>query len=132
MSYRPGDHLSVVPRNGPAQVERAMARFGFERKAHVRLQAQPGRKAALPVDEVIAVARGGRVVRRHGHRPSREQRALAGVENSQHPEPLMTVGHRPRAAQPPRTVQAFAPFFAPARASSTRAVAGTRADPPTT
>lgn len=57
VSYRPGDHLSVVPRNGPAQVERAMARFGFERKAHVRLQAQPGRKAALPVDEVIAVDR---------------------------------------------------------------------------
>jgi cytochrome P450/NADPH-cytochrome P450 reductase len=57
VSYRAGDHLSVVPRNGAAQVERAMARFGFDRKAHVRLQAAPGRKAALPVDEVIAVDR---------------------------------------------------------------------------
>lgn len=57
VSYRAGDHLSVVPRNGAAQVDRAMARFGFDRKAHVRLQAAPGRKAALPVDEVIAVDR---------------------------------------------------------------------------
>jgi cytochrome P450/NADPH-cytochrome P450 reductase len=55
--YRAGDHLSIVPRNGPAQVERAMARFGFDRKAHVRLRAAAGRKAALPVDEVIAVDR---------------------------------------------------------------------------
>ncbi len=57
VGYRAGDHLSVVPRNGPAQVERAMARFGFDRKAHVRLQAAAGRKAALPIDEVIAVDR---------------------------------------------------------------------------
>ncbi|MEJ7688024.1 MAG: cytochrome P450, partial [Variovorax sp.] len=55
--YRAGDHLSVVPRNGPAQVERAMARFGFDPKAHVRLRAAAGRKAALPVDEVMAVDR---------------------------------------------------------------------------
>ena len=55
--YRAGDHLSVVPRNSPAQVERAMKRFGFERNAHVRLHAAAGRKAYLPVDEVIAVER---------------------------------------------------------------------------
>ena len=57
MSYRAGDHLSVVPRNSPAQVERAMKRFGLDRNAHVRLRAAPGRKAFLPVDEVIAVER---------------------------------------------------------------------------
>jgi len=57
VNYVPGDHLSVVPRNSPAQVERAMARFGFDRSAHVRLSAVPGRKAALPVDQVIAVDR---------------------------------------------------------------------------
>ncbi len=57
VNYRAGDHLSVVPRNGAAQVERAMARFGFERDAHVRLHAAQGRKAFLPVDEVIAVER---------------------------------------------------------------------------
>lgn len=57
LRYRAGDHLSVVPRNGPAQVERAMTRFGLERNAHVRLHAAAGRKPALPVDEVIAVDR---------------------------------------------------------------------------
>ncbi|MEJ1171983.1 bifunctional cytochrome P450/NADPH--P450 reductase [Variovorax sp. CCNWLW235] len=57
VNYVPGDHLSVVPRNSPAQVERAMARFGFDRSAHVRLHAAAGRKAALPVDQVVAVDR---------------------------------------------------------------------------
>ncbi|RYF33512.1 MAG: cytochrome P450, partial [Comamonadaceae bacterium] len=57
VNYRAGDHLSVVPRNGAAQVERAMKRFGFDRDAHVRLRATAGRKAFLPVDEVIAVER---------------------------------------------------------------------------
>ena len=57
VGYRAGDHLSVVPRNSPAQVERAMKRFGLSRDAHVRLKAATGRKAFLPVDEVIAVER---------------------------------------------------------------------------
>ena len=55
--YRAGDHLSVVPRNSPAQVERAMKRFGLGRNAHVRLKVAAGRKAFLPVDEVIAAER---------------------------------------------------------------------------
>ena len=57
VGYRAGDHLSVVPRNSPAQVERAMKRFGLSRDAHVRLKSASGRKAFLPVDEVIAVER---------------------------------------------------------------------------
>ncbi|MFM9425768.1 cytochrome P450/NADPH-cytochrome P450 reductase [Variovorax sp. GrIS 2.14] len=57
VGYRAGDHLSVVPRNSPTQVERAMKRFGLPRDAHVRLKAATGRKAFLPVDEVIAVER---------------------------------------------------------------------------
>ncbi|MBU2288607.1 MAG: cytochrome P450 [Gammaproteobacteria bacterium] len=55
--YRAGDHLSVVPRNSPAQVQRAMARFGLEASTYVRLSAAPGRKAALPLNEAIAVER---------------------------------------------------------------------------
>ena len=55
--YRAGDHLSVVPRNGPAQVARALQRFGFTRDAYVRLHVAPGRKAFLPVDEAVAVER---------------------------------------------------------------------------
>ncbi len=57
VGYRAGDHLSVVPRNSPAQVERSMKRFSLSRDAHVRLKAATGRKAFLPVDEVIAVER---------------------------------------------------------------------------
>ncbi|PZQ54497.1 MAG: NADPH--cytochrome reductase, partial [Variovorax paradoxus] len=55
--YTAGDHLSVVPRNGAAVVQRAMQRFGFARNAHVRLRATPGRKTFLPADEVVSVER---------------------------------------------------------------------------
>jgi cytochrome P450/NADPH-cytochrome P450 reductase len=54
LSYRAGDHLSVVPGNGEALVERVLNRFGFERDTHVRMQASGGRKAFLPVEETIA------------------------------------------------------------------------------
>ena len=57
VGYRVGDHLSVVPSNSDALVERVMTRFGFERDAHVRLGAAGQRKVFLPVDETIAVHR---------------------------------------------------------------------------
>jgi cytochrome P450/NADPH-cytochrome P450 reductase len=57
VSYHVGDHLSIVPQNGAALVERAIRRFGFAPGAHVMLAAAEGRRAALPVDEAIAVHR---------------------------------------------------------------------------
>ena len=57
VSYRAGDHLSIVPENGAALVERAVRRFGFAPGAHVLLAAAEGRRAALPVGEAIAVHR---------------------------------------------------------------------------
>ena len=57
VSYRAGDHLSIVPQNGAALVERAIRRFGFAPGAHVMLAAAEGRRAALPVGEAIAVHR---------------------------------------------------------------------------
>ena len=57
VSYRAGDHLSIVPQNGAALVERAVRRFGFAPGAHVMLAAAEGRRAALPVGEAIAVHR---------------------------------------------------------------------------
>ncbi|HYC64112.1 MAG TPA: NADPH--cytochrome reductase, partial [Reyranellaceae bacterium] len=57
VSYRAGDHLSVVPQNGAALVERAIKRFGFAPGAHVQLEAAEGRRASLPVGEAIAVHR---------------------------------------------------------------------------
>ncbi|MDP2330303.1 MAG: NADPH cytochrome P450 oxidoreductase family protein, partial [Reyranella sp.] len=57
VSYRAGDHLSIVPQNGAALVERAVRRFGFAPGAHVLLTAAEGRRAALPVGEAISVHR---------------------------------------------------------------------------
>lgn len=57
VGYRAGDHLSIVPQNGAALVERALRRFGFAPGAHVMLTAAEGRRAALPVGEAIAAHR---------------------------------------------------------------------------
>jgi cytochrome P450/NADPH-cytochrome P450 reductase len=57
VSYRAGDHLSIVPENGAALVERAVRRFDFAPGAHVMVAAAEGRRAALPVGEAIAVHR---------------------------------------------------------------------------
>jgi cytochrome P450/NADPH-cytochrome P450 reductase len=57
VSYRAGDHLSVVPQNAAALVERALRRFAFAPGAHVMLAAAGGRRANLPVGEAIAVHR---------------------------------------------------------------------------
>lgn len=57
VGYRAGDHLSIVPQNGAALVERAQRRFGFAPGAHVVLAAAEGRRAQLPVGEAIAVHR---------------------------------------------------------------------------
>ncbi|QCI63797.1 bifunctional cytochrome P450/NADPH--P450 reductase [Phreatobacter stygius] len=54
-TYRPGDHLSVVPVNGQGLVARAERHFGFEPNAYVRLRTHAGRRSALPVDEPLAV-----------------------------------------------------------------------------
>jgi cytochrome P450/NADPH-cytochrome P450 reductase len=57
VGYRAGDHLSIVPQNGAALVERAQRRFGFAPGAHVVLAAAEGRRAQLPVGEAVAVHR---------------------------------------------------------------------------
>jgi cytochrome P450 / NADPH-cytochrome P450 reductase len=57
VGYRAGDHLSIVPQNTAALVERAMRRFAFAPGAHVMLSAAEGRRANLPVGEAIAVHR---------------------------------------------------------------------------
>ena len=57
VSYRAGDHLSIVPQNGALLVERAVRRFGFAPGTHVVLTAAEGRRAVLPVGEAISVHR---------------------------------------------------------------------------
>jgi cytochrome P450 / NADPH-cytochrome P450 reductase len=57
VSYRVGDHLSVVPRNDPALVDSVARRFGFLPADQIRLQVAEGRRAQLPVDDAVSVGR---------------------------------------------------------------------------
>jgi cytochrome P450/NADPH-cytochrome P450 reductase len=57
ISYRVGDHLSVVPRNDPALVDSVARRFGFLPADQIRLQVAEGRRAQLPVGEPVSVGR---------------------------------------------------------------------------
>lgn len=57
ITYRAGDHLSVMPRNDPALVDLVARRFGFLATDQIRLQVAEGRRAQLPVGESISVGR---------------------------------------------------------------------------
>ncbi len=57
VTYRVGDHLSVVPRNDPALVDAVARRFGFLPTDQIRLQVAEGRRAQLPVGEAVSVGR---------------------------------------------------------------------------
>jgi cytochrome P450/NADPH-cytochrome P450 reductase len=57
ISYRVGDHLSVVPRNDPALVDAVARRFGFLPADQIRLQVAEGRRAQLPAGEPVSVGR---------------------------------------------------------------------------
>src|SRR6201989_945352 len=49
LSYRVGDHLSVVPRNDPTLVDSVARRFGFLPADQIRPQVSQGRRAAVAV-----------------------------------------------------------------------------------
>lgn len=57
VTYRVGDHLSIVPRNDPVLVDAVARRFGFLPADQVRLQVAAGRRAQLPVDNAVSVGR---------------------------------------------------------------------------
>jgi cytochrome P450/NADPH-cytochrome P450 reductase len=57
VSYRVGDHLSVIPRNDPALVDRVARRFGFLPTDQIRLAVADGRRAQLPSGAPISVGR---------------------------------------------------------------------------
>jgi cytochrome P450 / NADPH-cytochrome P450 reductase len=57
ITYRVGDHLSVVPRNDPALVDSVARRFGFLPSDQIRLAVAQGRRAQLPVGEPVSVGR---------------------------------------------------------------------------
>jgi cytochrome P450/NADPH-cytochrome P450 reductase len=57
LSYRVGDHLSVVPRNDPVLVDAVARRFGFLPADQIRLQVAEGRRAQLPTGDSVSVGR---------------------------------------------------------------------------
>lgn len=57
VTYRVGDHLSVVPRNDPTLVDSVARRFGFLPADQIRLQVAQGRRAQLPVGDAVSVGR---------------------------------------------------------------------------
>jgi cytochrome P450/NADPH-cytochrome P450 reductase len=57
ITYRVGDHLSVVPRNDPTLVDSVARRFGFLPSDQIRLAVAEGRRAQLPVAEPVSVGR---------------------------------------------------------------------------
>ncbi len=57
VSYRVGDHLSVVPRNDLSLVDSVARRFGFTPSDQIRLQVAEGRRAQLPVGDSVSVGR---------------------------------------------------------------------------
>ncbi|MGY4373912.1 sulfite reductase alpha subunit-like flavoprotein [Bradyrhizobium sp. i1.3.6] len=57
ITYRVGDHLSVVPRNDPTLVDSVARRFGFLPADQIRLQVAEGRRAQLPVGNAVSVGR---------------------------------------------------------------------------
>jgi cytochrome P450/NADPH-cytochrome P450 reductase len=57
MTYRTGDHLSVVPVNSDELVNRVLKRFGFAADAQIRIQASSSDHSQLPVDTPLSVHR---------------------------------------------------------------------------
>jgi cytochrome P450/NADPH-cytochrome P450 reductase len=57
MTYRAGDHLSVVPVNSDALVGRVLKRFGFTADAQIRIQSSATDHSQLPVDTPLSVHR---------------------------------------------------------------------------
>src|SRR6202035_1543419 len=57
ISYRVGDHLSVVPRNDPAPGASGARRFEFLPADQIRLRVAEGRRAQLPVGDTVSVGR---------------------------------------------------------------------------
>jgi cytochrome P450 / NADPH-cytochrome P450 reductase len=57
VSYRVGDHLSVVPRNDLSLVDSVARRFGFTPSDQIRLRVAEGRRAQLPVGDTVSVGR---------------------------------------------------------------------------
>jgi cytochrome P450/NADPH-cytochrome P450 reductase len=56
LPYREGDHLGVLPHNGPAQIDRVLERFALAKDAQVRIRSNAVGKPFLPVDRPVPLS----------------------------------------------------------------------------
>ncbi|MEU6658994.1 cytochrome P450 [Streptomyces sp. NPDC046821] len=86
VTYRTGDHVTVLPVQDPALVERAAAAFGVDLDAVLDIRARRPRRDGLAVDRPLTVRE---LLSHHvelGHVPTREQVALLADANPCPPE----------------------------------------------
>ena len=55
MTYRVGDHLGVLPRNGATIVDRVLSRFGMSGESQIVIHRATAVKSALPVDRPVVL-----------------------------------------------------------------------------
>ncbi len=55
LSYNTGDHLGVIARNHPTLVQRALERFGFDKRSRIRIRPRSEGQNAFPANEPILV-----------------------------------------------------------------------------
>lgn len=55
-TYRAGDHLGIIPRNGTALVDRVVTRFNLDTKAYIRIRSASAIKTHLPIDQPITIS----------------------------------------------------------------------------
>jgi cytochrome P450/NADPH-cytochrome P450 reductase len=56
VTYQPGDHLGILPRNSAALVRRVMERFGLPEDALIRIRNNTTSKTFLPVDKPVSAS----------------------------------------------------------------------------
>lgn len=56
-TYQPGDHLCVVPKNGPQLIGRLLDRFGLDEDTYIRIFTRSDVKGAVPHGETYSVYR---------------------------------------------------------------------------
>lgn len=57
VSYKPGDHLCVVPVNSSELVQRALNRFGFDAETYIRVNVDGGRRSPFPNGSTFSIKR---------------------------------------------------------------------------
>lgn len=56
VTYQPGDHLGVVPRNDESLVKRVADRFRLDPRGRLRIKQKSGSRSVLPLDRIVSLS----------------------------------------------------------------------------